>query len=139
MAYGITRAYLNQPVDALPNASARMRRLAMGAIGDDKSEFTNIAQLLEATRGHHTTDPRDFRHTRQFIRHDLPRIVETAESYVDLKKKASGHNLERVDALGQRIRSFTPVLQKIDQVCLENDFLTLEVQVDVLGEQLGSR
>lgn len=98
-----------------------------------------MAGLFEAIRGHHTRDPRDYRHTRRFIRHEMPRIVDTAEAYLDLDGKASGRNRDRVEALGARIRGFTPVLEKIDQACLENDFLALEVQVDVLGEQLERR
>jgi len=134
-----TRADLNQAIDALTGASARMRRLAMGARGADRQHFTRMAELFEAIRGHHQEDPRDYRHTRRFIRHDLPRIVDTAEKYVDLARKATGENRERVATLGERIRSFTPVLEKIDQACLENDFMMLEVQVDVLGHQLEAR
>jgi len=139
VADGVTRADLNQAIDALTGASARMRRLAMGARGADRQHFTRMAELFEAIRGHHQEDPRDYRHTRRFIRHDLPRIVDTAEKYVDLARKATGENRERVATLGERIRSFTPVLEKIDQACLENDFMMLEVQVDVLGHQLEAR
>lgn len=136
---GVSRAELTNAINAITDASKRMRALALGASGNDKSEFQRMASLFEAIRGHHLKDPRDFRHTRRFIRHDLPRIVDTAERYLDLDKKATGANRDRVDALGERIRSFTPVLEKIDQACLENDFMALEVQVDVLGQQLDSR
>ncbi len=135
----VTKAELSEAIDLLTQASARMRRLALGASGDDKTEFSSMAKLFEAIRGHHTRDPLDYQHTRRFIRHDLPRIVDTAESYAELKKMASGQNRDRVEALGARIRSFTPVLEKIDQACLENDFLALEVQVEVLGDQLETR
>ena len=139
VADGVTRADLNVAIDALTQASARMRKLALSANGPDKGEFSKMAKLFEAIRGHHSEDPRDFRHTRRFIRHDLPRIVDTAERYMKLDRKASGDNRDRVEALGAQIRSFTPVLEKIDQACLENDFMALEVQVEVLGDQLGSR
>jgi 5-bromo-4-chloroindolyl phosphate hydrolysis protein len=136
---GVSKAELSEAIDLLTQASGRMRRLALAATGDDKTEFNSMAKLFEAIRGHHTRDPRDYQHTRRFIRHDLPRIVDTAESYAELKKRASGKNRDRVEALGTRIRNFTPVLEKIDQACLENDFLALEVQVEVLGDQLETR
>ena len=139
VADGVSEADLTAAIDALTAASSRMRRLAMGATGPDKAQFSRMAELFEAIRGHHTKDPTDFRHTRRFIRHDLPRIVQTSEQYVELGKKASGTNRERLELLGERIRSFTPVLEKIDQACLENDFLALEVQVEVLGDQLETR
>ncbi|MEL6998626.1 MAG: 5-bromo-4-chloroindolyl phosphate hydrolysis family protein [Pseudomonadota bacterium] len=139
VADGVSRAELTGAINAITDASKRMRQLALAATGDDKAEFQKMAGLFEAIRGHHIKDPRDYRHTRRFIRHDLPRIVDTAERYVDLDKKATGENRERVTVLGDRIRSFTPVLEKIDQACLENDFMALEVQVEVLGDQLESR
>lgn len=136
---GVSRAELTGAINAITDASKKMRALALSANGADKAEFQKMAGLFEAIRGHHIRDPRDYRHTRRFIRHDLPRIVDTAERYVDLDKRASGENRERVKVLGDRIRSFTPVLEKIDQACLENDFMALEVQVEVLGDQLESR
>ena len=139
VADGISRAELTGAINAITAASSKMRQLATAARGDDRGEFQKMAKLFEAIRAHHIKDPRDYHHTRTFIRHDLPRIVDTAERYVDLDKRASGENRDRVDALGEQIRSFTPVLEKIDQACLENDFMALEVQVEVLGEQLGKR
>ncbi|MEM7686517.1 MAG: 5-bromo-4-chloroindolyl phosphate hydrolysis family protein, partial [Pseudomonadota bacterium] len=131
---GVSRAELTGAINAITEASKRMREIALSASGDDKTEFQRMASLFEAIRGHHIKDPRDYRHTRRFIRHDLPRIVDTAERYVELNKKATGGNRDRVQSLGDRIRSFTPVLEKIDQACLENDFMALEVQVEVLGD-----
>lgn len=139
VADGVSRAELTGAINAITAASSKMRQLASAARGDDRGEFQKMAKLFEAIRAHHIKDPRDYRHTRNFIRHDLPRIVDTAERYVDLDKKASGENRDRVDALGKQIRGFTPVLEKIDQACLENDFMALEVQVEVLGDQLGQR
>ncbi len=136
---GVSRAELTGAINAITDASKKMRALALSSNGADKAEFQKMAGLFEAIRGHHIRDPRDYRHTRRFIRHDLPRIVDTAERYVDLDKRASGENRERVKVLGDRIRSFTPVLEKIDQACLENDFMALEIQVEVLGDQLESR
>ena len=136
---GVTQAELADAIDRLTQASAQMRRLAISAKGDDKAEFNRMAKLFEAIRSHHSADPTDYQHTRRFLRQDLPRIVQTAEGYMELKNKASGANKDRVEALGERIRSFTPVLEKIDQACLENDFLALEVQVEVLGDQLETR
>ncbi|MEM7211951.1 MAG: 5-bromo-4-chloroindolyl phosphate hydrolysis family protein [Pseudomonadota bacterium] len=139
VADGVSRAELTGAINAITEASKKMRQLALAATGEDKVEFQKMASLFEAIRGHHIRDPRDYRHTRRFIRHDLPRIVDTAERYVELDKKATGGNRDRVEALGDRIRGFTPVLEKIDQACLENDFMALEVQVEVLGDQLESR
>jgi 5-bromo-4-chloroindolyl phosphate hydrolysis protein len=139
VADGVTKAELDEALNALTSAAGKMRELALAARGPDKIEFQRMAELFEAIRGHHSADPRDFRHTRRFIRHDLPRLVDTARNYVDLSRKATGANRDRLAALGHRIRGFTPILEKIDQACLENDFMALEVQVDVLGGQLESR
>ncbi|MEL6475804.1 MAG: 5-bromo-4-chloroindolyl phosphate hydrolysis family protein [Pseudomonadota bacterium] len=136
---GINAAELKAGIEALTEAAARMRKLALSATGDDKAEFSRMAKLFEAIRSHHSDDPKDFKHTRRFIRHDLPRLVDTAERYMQLGRKASGTNRDRVAALGSQIRGFVPVLEKIDQACLENDFLALEVEVDVLSGQLDRR
>ena len=134
-----TEADLQVGIDALTAAPAQMLQLATRASEIDRAEFKKMAALFDAIRTHHSSDPKDYRHTRRFIRHDLPRIVDTSAKYLDLSDKASGDNRARADALGQRIRGFTPVLEKIDQACLDNDFLAPEVQVEVLSEQLKSR
>lgn len=139
VADGVSRAELTAAINSITAASSTMRGLSQKARGADREAFSRMAKLFEAIRGHHIKDPRDYRHTRRFIRHDLPRIVESAEKYVDLDHRASGTNRDRVEALGQQIHSFLPVLEKIDQACLENDFMALEVQVEVLGEQLETR
>ena len=68
--------------------------------------------------------------------------IETAsgqaleEDRASLEAMARGAQRERLREVGQRIRSFEPVIEKIDQACLENDFMALEVQVDVLATQM---
>ncbi|MCI4661654.1 MAG: 5-bromo-4-chloroindolyl phosphate hydrolysis family protein [Neomegalonema sp.] len=136
---GVSEADLHQALAALAQSSNRLRALEARAPVSDRGLFDQMADLLQRIRQHHVDDPRDLRHTRRFLRHDLPRLVETSESYVDLASKAAGDNLERVARLGERIRGFAPVLERIDQACLENDFLKLEVEAEVLSGQLESR
>lgn len=138
-AAGVTVGDLKDAIAILSDAAARMRQLATRATETDAEEFRTMAELFEAIQGHHSRDPSDYRHTRRFIRSEIPRILETSEAYVDLASRARGGNMARVEALGERIRSFAPVLEKIDQACLENDFMSLEVQVKVLGTRLQSR
>lgn len=139
LASGVTDAELREAIDRLTDAAARVRAAALKARGPEKTTFRRLAELLEAIRGHHIADRRDFRHTRPFIRTQLERMVGAIEGYVDLDARARGANRERLEDVRERIEGFVPALEKIDQACLENDFVALEVQVEVLGEQLERR
>lgn len=136
VARGVSRADLDAALDALDQASARMRRLATAARVEERQMFTGIADLFEAIRDNHAQDPRNCVHTRKFIRHDMPRIVDTAETYVALAAEATGDTVPRIRALGERIRRIVPVLDKIEQACSTHDVMMLAVQIDALSHQL---
>ena len=91
--------------------------------------LTSIRELIKS-------DPRDYRQTRQFISYFLPQIVTTVEAYVALAKLAQGGNAARLVELGGTIKGFVPVVAKIDQACIDNDFAALEAQVFALQFQL---
>lgn len=130
---------LRAAINLLTDAASRLRRAALKARGPEKQTFKRMAELIEAIRGHHLADERDFRHTRGFINITLDRMVGSVEGFVDLDGKARGENRQRLDTLRERIEGFVPVLERVDQACLENDFLALEVEVEVLGDQLARK
>jgi len=136
---GVSDDDIRAAVDRLTAAAVRLRAAALKARGPEKTTFKRMAELVEAIRGHHLADRRDYRHTRSFINTSLDRMVESVEGYVELDAKARGQNRERLGEVRERIEGFVPALEKIDQACLENDFMALEVQVEVLDEQLQRR
>lgn len=136
---GVSAADLAAALAAVDAAARRLAAADDRAPAADRGLFEQMAAILARIREHHARDPRDLRHTRRFLRHELPRMVETAEAYVDLAARASPADADRVAQLGRRIRGFVPALERIDQACLENDFHQLEVEVDVLGGQLERR
>ncbi|MEO1471595.1 MAG: 5-bromo-4-chloroindolyl phosphate hydrolysis family protein [Pseudomonadota bacterium] len=134
---GIDDEELRAAVNRLTEAASRLRAATLKARGPQKQTFRRMAELVEAIRGHHVADRRDFRHTRPFVNTTLGRMVASVEGYLELDSKARGANRERLEALSERIEGFVPVLERIDQACLENDFIALEVEVEVLGDQLA--
>lgn len=136
---GVTEADLATALAALDQAVGRLRAAASAAPTAEAGVFERMAAVLLRIRAHHERDPRDLRHTRRFLRHDLPRIVDTVENFVDLAARAGPGDAARLAPLSERIRGFTPALERIDQACLDNDFHALEVEVDVLGGQLERR
>ena len=121
---------------ALTSAINRLDYAAKAVPTDTTLDLPDLSRHLISIRDLIKADPRDYRQTRQFISYFLPIIVATVESYVSLSKLAqNGHNV-RLGELGDSIKSFIPVVQKIDQACIENDFVALEVQVSALQFQL---
>ncbi len=122
--------------DALTNAAYRLNEAAKSAPVADRSDLADLSKHLTSIRELIKTDPKDYRQTKQFISYFLPLIVATVESYVGLAKLAQGENASRLAELGTLIKGFVPVVQKIDQACLENDVTALEAQVSALQFQL---
>lgn len=122
--------------DALTNAAYRMNEAAKQAPMADRAGLQDMSQHLSSIRELVKADPRDYVQTKQFISYFLPLIVTTVESYVGLAKLADGKNADRIAELGGMIKGFGPVVQKIDQACIENDFAELEAQVSALQFQL---
>jgi hypothetical protein len=122
--------------DALTNAAFRLNEAAKAAPVTDRAGLQDMSRHLSSIRELIKADPRDYRQTKQFISYFLPLIVTTVESYVGLAKLAQGDNSARLAELGSMIKGFIPVVQKIDQACIENDFAALEAQVSALQFQL---
>ena len=121
---------------ALTAAITRLDAAAEAAPKDNTLDLPDLSRLLASIRDLIKADPRDYRQTRQFINYFLPMIVTTVESYIALAKLAQGDNAARLAELGSMIKGFVPVVQKIDQACIENDFAALEAQVSALQFQL---
>lgn len=122
-------AALTAAINRLDAAARAMPQGDSLSLGEMSRHLASIRELIKA-------DPRDFRQTRQFVGYFLPLIVTTVESYVELSKLAQGENATRLAELGKVIQGFAPVVQKIDQACIENDFTALEAQVSALQFQL---
>lgn len=132
----VTAADLQQAATVLSAAAGRIETASGQALEEDRASLEAMARHLRSIREKILGDPKDYRSTRRFIVSYLPQVVETVEGYAALAPKARGAQRERLREVGQRIRSFEPVIEKIDQACLENDFMALEVQVDVLATQM---
>ncbi len=132
----VSAADIARATDALTNAAYRLNEAAKIAPPADRTGLTDMSNHLTSIRELIKSDPKDYRQTKQFISYFLPLIVTTVESYVGLAKLAQGENAVRLAELGTMIKGFVPVVQKIDQACLENDFTALEAQVSALQFQL---
>ncbi|MEO1331388.1 MAG: 5-bromo-4-chloroindolyl phosphate hydrolysis family protein [Pseudomonadota bacterium] len=139
LADGVSEADLSAALEAIETAADRLRAADARAPASDAGLFARMAEILRRIRGHHARDPKDLRHTKRFLRHDLPRLVETSEAYVDLANRAGPSEADRLAQLSTRIGGFVPALERIEQACLENDFHKLDVETDVLSRQLQSR
>lgn len=132
----VSAADLANASAALSQSAARLSNAAERAPEADRAEIEAMAGHLRSIRDKVASDPEDFRNTRRFLTSYLPHLVTTVEGYADLARQAKGSNAERLAAIRQNITEFGPVLERIDQACLENDFAALEVQVDVLATQM---
>ena len=132
----VSAADIARATDALTNAAYRMNEAAKQAPAADKPGLLDMSKHLSSIRELIKADPKDYRQTKQFISYFLPLIVTTVESYVGLAKLADGKNADRVAELGTMIKGFVPVVQKIDQACIENDFVALESEISALQFQL---
>lgn len=132
----VSAADVARATDALTNAAFRMNEAAKLAPAADRGGLTDMSGHLTSIRELIKADPSDYRQTRQFISFFLPQIVATVEAYVALARLSLGGNADRLAELGGTIRGFVPVVAKIDQACLENDFAALEAQVFALQFQL---
>jgi 5-bromo-4-chloroindolyl phosphate hydrolysis protein len=121
---------------ALTEAANRLEAAAKQAPLADRAGLTDMAKHLKSIRELVKADPKDYRQTKQFISYFLPMIVTTVEAYVGLAKLANAENTTRLAELGAMIETFVPVVRKIDQACIENDFTALEAQVSALQFQL---
>lgn len=139
VADGVSEADLTAALEALSASARRLGAAAQRAPARERAVFERMADLVARIRAHHAEDPSDLRHTRTFLRHDLPRLVETAESYVALAARADGAEAGRIGELFGRISTMTAALERIEAACLENDFTRLEIEAEVLAGQLGRR
>lgn len=130
---------VNDAVERLTLAASRISAAAKRAPAADRDSFARMGVLIEAIAQHHRDDPSDFQHTRTFIRGMLDRIVTSVEGYVELAAKSRGLNAARLEHVRAQFPGFVTALEKVDQACLENDFMALEVEVGVLSEQLARR
>lgn len=120
----------------LATSAARLKAAATGAPTADQGDLARMSDNLLSIRDLVKTDPNDYRTARRFIDVYLPQIVETVEAYVGLARLARGGNEARLADLGAQIKGFEPVVAKINQACIDNDFAALEAQVSALGFQM---
>lgn len=137
VADDVTESELDQAVATLNGAAARLTALFPRAPLEVADAIEDMAARLARIAEHHRSDPRDVRHTRNFIRHDLERMVETCEKFVDLASRSDPTDGARLWPISERIRGFAPALAKIEQASLDADFFRLEIEAEVLSDQIG--
>lgn len=133
----VSEGDLQAAVAALRGASARLRAIEARAPVEVGDAIEEMAARLGRIAELHERDPRDLKHTRNFVRHDLERMVETCERFVDLAGRSDPTDGRRLSPIAERVRGFAPALAKIEEACLENDFMRLEVEAEILSGQIG--
>ena len=129
----------NQAIDLLDQAAKRLRRLARKAPDHDVPLFQRMADLFDTLKEHHIANPAHVRLTRKFRKHVIGPMIGTVQDYVDLAGRTGPDQRERLSQISKQLEAFVPVLERIDQACLDNDLTKLEINVEVLNEQLNRR
>lgn len=129
----------NGAVAELEDHARRLASLAGAAPTEDRPLFEHMALLLQRLARHHRLNPDHAPRTRRFRKHVVGRMVEAVAVYVELTRRATLDQRARLADVSRQIEEFVPVLERIDQACLENDLTALEVNVEVLNEQLDRR
>ena len=115
-----------------------LRRLAKAEAADAelKDDLAALGVELRSIRTQIGDDPADFRIARRFIVSFLPKLIGNVESYVSLSAAATGPARDRLAPLRDGIRAYRPIVARIAQAGLENNFRALEAEIDALGIQL---
>ncbi len=135
----VTQADVQAAGEALRDSAERLDKAAAQVPEADREAVEEMARHVWSIRENVLEDADDYRLTRRFIGSYLPNIVKSVETYAQLASKAARSQPERLAAVGKQIREYGPVLEHIDQACIENDFAALESEVDALGAQLSRR
>lgn len=133
---GVERTEYNLALERLADCAARLRMQAGLVEGNDASLFDRMAELLDQIAQHHRANPLHVNRTRTFIRSTLRRIVEAVSDYVALARRAGPDQASRMGQISAGLAAFIPVLERIDQACIDNDLTALEINVEVLNDQL---
>lgn len=136
VARSVTKADLQKAGDDMGVAIERLQAVLPTLSMEDKVTVQDLVTHIESIRVQVVADPEDYRRARRLITSYLGHMVAAVERFADLSKKASGRQSERLIALSQQIKGFIPVVAKIDNACLDNDFTTVEIEMKVLAEQL---
>ena len=136
---GVKRADFEFAIERLHHGVIHLRNAIAEAPLADGPLFERMAELLDTIREHHVANPSHVTMTRTFMRHTLGRIIETVREYVELASRAGTDQSDRLAEVSRQFEGFVPVLEKIDQACLDNDLTALEINVEVLNEQLDRK
>ena len=134
-----TKTEADEAALELDRATIRLHELAGDAPPPDRPLFHRLADLMGHIRDAHVKNPDHAGLTAKFRRHVVGRMVESVSAYVDLTRRAGPDQKERLAAISTEIEAFVPVLEKIEQACLDNDLTALEINVEVLNDQLNRR
>jgi hypothetical protein len=133
----VTQAALNQAVQDCFDAARILRNASKASRIDATTAVAleRMAQMIEAIGNNYQQDARDFKHSRSFITHYLPKIQELVSDYVALSERTvSAHSQARLGQVGNTIRGYLPHIETIHEACLDNDFDKLELETAVLGD-----
>ena len=131
----VTAADIAAGEAALDEALRRLAR-AEAADAELKDDLAALGVELRSIRTQIGDDPADFRIARRFIVSFLPKLIGNVESYVSLSAAATGPARDRLAPLRDGIRAYRPIVARIAQAGLENNFRALESEIDALGIQL---
>ena len=131
----VTAADIAAGQAALDEALRRLAR-AEAADAELKDDLAALGVELRSIRTQIGDDPADFRIARRFIVSFLPKLIGNVESYVSLSAAATGPARDRLAPLRDGIRAYRPIVARIAQAGLENNFRAMEAEIDALGIQL---
>lgn len=129
----------DQAISLFDQVAKRLQRLARKAPKQDTQRFQRMADLFQTLKQHHIANPAHAVLTRKFRKHVIGRMLATIEDYVALAKRSGPDQQDRLSKISRQLAEFIPLLERIDQACLNNDLIELEVNVEVLSEQLNRR
>lgn len=136
---GVDRAEFERTISDLDSGARKLRTFKVEVPPADEPLFEHMADLLDRIREHHLANPSHARRTRTFVRHGLRRIIDAVGDYAALVRRANDGQKDRLAEISRNIENFVPILEKIDQACVENDLMALEINIEVLNDQLDRK
>ena len=123
----------------LDEAAKELELLSQRGPAPDAPLFHRMAELMGQIRDHHIQNPSHADLTAKFRKHVVGRMVGSVRDYIDLAARTGAEHRDRLAAISTQLEQFVPVLERIDQACLDNDLMALEINVEVLNDQLNRR
>ena len=118
---------------------ADLRRVNIELDGEAHDRVERIADWADRIIAGFTDDPEDVHRSWNFLHHYLDATVEVVRQYRELKRKRAGERVRDVlDKVEETLAEIEDVFSRQYQRNLDNEALSLDVDIDVLRRMMRS-